>query len=221
MSIVGHSDLRAPLLTGVVIFDDFEALDVFGPVQMWGRLPDRPLVFVSPDGMPARSAQGAIVMADYSFDGAPQLDLLMVPGGPGTRKLVQDPPLLSFVRKQHQRTNWTTSVCTGAAILAGAGILDGRRATTNKAAFDWVTSQSNAVRWVNNARWVIDGKVATSSGVSAGTDMALAMVRELFGRETADKVARAAEYVWRDDADDDPFATSKASCPMSSPPHQE
>ena len=91
-------------------------------------------------------------------------------------------------------------------LLAKAGILDGRRATTNKVAFAWVASQSSRVDWQKTARWVVDGKFMTSSGVSAGTDMALGLVEKLYGRAMADSVARAAEYRWNNDPADDPFA---------------
>lgn len=198
-------------LIGIVLFDDFETLDVFGPVQMWGRLPDHRLVFVSADGRPVRSSQGVVIEASYSFRTAPQLDVLMVPGGMGTRKLVNDPSLLSFVREQNRGTRWTTSVCTGASILARAGVLDGRNATTNKLAFDWVTGQSAKVRWRGKARWVVDGKFVTSSGVSAGTDMALALVEKLYGRQEAEQAAGVAEYQWNDDPENDAFAVETSS----------
>ncbi|AHE52945.1 hypothetical protein NX02_06065 [Sphingomonas sanxanigenens DSM 19645 = NX02] len=193
---------------GIVLFDAFETLDVFGPVQMWGRLPDHRLMFVSQDGGAVTSAQGTVVNADASFASAPQFDILMVPGGMGTRPLVRDGALLDFVRRQDRATRWTASVCTGAAILARAGLLDGREATTNKLAFDWVAGQSDKVRWQRKARWVFDGKYATSSGVSAGTDMALALVEKLYGRKAAEHAATIAEYRWHDDAADDPFASS-------------
>lgn len=197
-------------IIGIVLFDEFETLDVFGPVQMWGRLPDHKLVFVSADGRAARSSQGAVIQPTYSFRNAPAFDVLMVPGGMSTRKLLNDPALLAFVRKQDRTTRWTTSVCTGAVILAKAGVLEGRKATTNKQAFAWVKSQSPTVHWQGTARWVTDGKYLTSSGVSAGTDMALALVESLYGRETAKKAADVAEYQWNDDPTNDPFAVASA-----------
>ena len=191
---------------GIVLFDEFETLDVFGPVQMWGRLAEHGLSFVSADGRPVRSSQGVQIMPDRSFASAPQFDVLMVPGGTGTRRLVDNDALLAFVRRQDKGTSWTTSVCTGAAILAKAGVLDGRAATTNKLAFDWVESQSGRIDWRPRARWVVDGKYVTSSGVSAGTDMALALVARLYGRAAADAAAKLAEYRWNDDPENDPFA---------------
>ena len=199
-----------PKRIGIVLFPDFETLDVFGPVQMWGRLPDHEVVIVSEDGRPVKSSQGLTTSAMYSFRTSPQLEVLMVPGGTGARAAVNNPALLEFLRKQSKRTEWTTSVCTGSALLAKAGILDGRSATTNKLAYRWVTSQSANVRWQASARWVVDGKYVTSSGVSAGTDMALALVEKLYGRAAAEEAARIAEYTWNDNPNDDPFAVNEA-----------
>jgi putative intracellular protease/amidase len=198
-----------PKKIGIVLFEGFETLDVFGPVEMWGRLPDYDVVLVSQNGGPVKSAQGMETIATYSFASAPQFDILMVPGGQGTRTEVNNPAMLAFVRKQDRGTTWTTSVCTGSAVLAKAGILDGRNATSNKAAFTWATSQSSKVSWHGRARWVIDGKYITSSGVSAGTDMALGLVEKLYGRDFVNRTTRFTEYVWDDRADSDPFAVDK------------
>jgi transcriptional regulator GlxA family with amidase domain len=97
------------------------------------------------------------------------------------------------------------SVCSGSAILAKAGLLDGRRATSNKQFFDLARAQSAGVRWVEQARWVEDGPFATSSGVSAGTDMALAVIAKLYGREVAQEIADSTEYEWQQDSTRDPF----------------
>ena len=191
---------------GIVLFDGFETLDVAGPVEMWGRLPDYDLVTVSEHGGAVKSAQGIETVAALSFASAPQFDILMVPGGAGTRVEVNNPAMIAFLRKQDRGTVWTTSVCTGSALLAKAGILDGRKATSNKLAFSWIQSQSDKVAWQAHARWVVDGKYYTSSGVSAGTDMALALVEKLYGRAAAEKTASFTEYVWNDDPAKDPFA---------------
>ncbi len=191
---------------GILLFPNFETLDVYGPVQMWGRLPDHKVVFVAEKPGAVRAAQGVEAVASYSFDNAPQFDILMVPGGAGTRQEVDNAKLLDFIRKQDGGTTVTTSVCTGAALLAKSGVLDGRKATTNKLAFQWAASQGDQVDWVGHARWVVDGKYVTSSGVSAGTDMALAIVEKLYGREAAEERAKRAEYTWNDDPNNDPFA---------------
>lgn len=207
-AVTGKQTSRAakPKRIGIVVYDDFETLDVFGPVQMWGHLPDHELVIISQDGHPARSSQGVVTVAAYSFKNAPPLDVLMVPGGMGARKQVKNAVLLEFLRARSATARWTTSVCTGAALLARAGLLDGRSATTNKLAFDWATNQSTRVRWQRKARWVVDGNFMTSSGVSAGTDMALALVERLYGRAAAEQAAKTAEYVWNEDPASDPFA---------------
>ena len=201
-----HGLKPKPRQIGIILFNEFETLDVFGPVQMWGRLEDHGLMFVSADGRPVRSSQGVTIVPDGSFASAKQFDVLMVPGGTGTRLLVDDEALLAFVRRQDEGSAWTTSVCTGAAILARAGVLDGRAATTNKIAYAWVKRQSDRVTWRPRARWVVDGKYVTSSGVSAGTDMALAVVERLYNRTAAEAAAAVAEYQWNDDPENDAFA---------------
>lgn len=202
-----------PKKLGVILFEGFETLDVFGPVQIWGRLPDYELVMVSEHGGPVRSAQGFEILSSYSFENAPQLDILMIPGGEGTRREVDNPRMLDFLRRQDRATEWTTSVCTGSAVLAKAGILRGRKATSNKLAWVWATGQSSEVDWQASARWVVDGKFITSSGVSAGTDMALALVERIYGRTIAERIARGAEYTWSNDPENDPFAVQVAAPP--------
>ncbi|WP_395671232.1 DJ-1/PfpI family protein [Phenylobacterium sp.] len=195
-----------PKKLGIVLFPRFETLDVFGPVEMWGRLREYELVTVSEHGGPVVSSQGVETVARYAFATAPRLDILMVPGGVGVRTQVGNPVMLDFLRRQDRQSEWTMSVCTGAALLARAGLLDGRKATTNKRSYPWVITQSDAVRWQGRARWVEDGKYITSSGVSAGTDMALSLVERLDGRAAAEEMADYAEYVWNSDPHNDPFA---------------
>jgi transcriptional regulator GlxA family with amidase domain len=201
--------MTAPLTLGIVLFEGFELLDVFGPCEAYGshHLDGAfKLVTVAAEAGPITSAQGPSALADYAFDTAPHLDLLLVPGGIGTRREVDNPTLLEWLRQRAASARLVTSVCTGAALLARAGLLDGLRATTNKRAFAWVASQGPAVDWVKQARWVEDGKFATSSGVSAGIDMALALIARLVGAEAAETVATAMEYEWHRDSAWDPFA---------------
>lgn len=191
---------------GVVLYPGFEVLDVFGPVEMWGYIPDFNVVFIAEQAGPVPSAQGVEVVAPYSFATAPALDILMVPGGFGTMAQLENAALMDYLRKSSAGAEYTTSVCTGSALLARAGLLDGKRATSNKRFFSLAAAQDPDVKWVVAARWVEDGKVFTSSGVSAGTDMALALVARLYGREQAEALASSVEYVWEGKADDDPFA---------------
>ncbi|MBL8772551.1 MAG: DJ-1/PfpI family protein [Phenylobacterium sp.] len=193
-------------VVGVVLYRDFEVLDVFGPVEMWANAPGLDVILVAQSAGPVRSAQGVSVVADYSFDTAPPLDIMMAPGGTGTLAELRNETYLQYLRDQDRRTELTTSVCTGSALLAKAGLLKGRRATTNKRFFSIAASQDTSVDWVKRARWVEDGKYVTSSGVSAGTDMALAVVARLHGQDAARGLARALEYQWSENPHDDPFA---------------
>ena len=192
---------------GVVLFDQFELLDVFGPLEMFGLLPDQfSLYLVAESGDRVSSAQGPVSLLDYRFDDSPAFDILLVPGGRGTRREVDNPAMLEWLRRQSESASFVTSVCTGSALLARAGLLDGRRATTNKAAFEWVASQGSRVDWQKRARWVEDDRFMTSSGVSAGMDMSLALIARILDVATAQQVATWSEYDWHSDPVWDPFA---------------
>jgi transcriptional regulator GlxA family with amidase domain len=194
---------------GVVLFEGFELLDVFGPCEAYGiRDLDGAfrLTTVAAEAGPIASAQGPSALAEFAFDNCPPLDLLLVPGGIGTRREVDNAAIIAWLRARAAHAELVTSVCTGAALLARAGLLDGLRATTNKRSFAWVVSQGPRVNWIKQARWVEDGKFATSSGVSAGIDMALAIIARLVGPDAAEKAATAMEYEWHRDAAWDPFA---------------
>jgi transcriptional regulator GlxA family with amidase domain len=192
---------------GVLLFDRFELLDVFGPLEMLGLLDeDFAIRLISQQESAVSSAQGPRSVIDDHFADDRPYDVLLVPGGMGTRREVENTALLQWLLRAAGRAEIVASVCTGSALLAKAGLLDGRRATTNKLAFDWVVSQGPAVQWQRRARWVEDGKFFTSSGVSAGMDMALALIAQLCGIERARQAAHWAEYVWNEDRENDPFA---------------
>jgi transcriptional regulator GlxA family with amidase domain len=192
---------------GVVLFPVFELLDVFGPLEMFGILSDKiELLTIAERPGPVTSAQGPQVVAAHGFADCPPLDLLLVPGGFGTRIEATNAPLIDFVRARAKQAEVTMSVCSGSLLLAAAGLLDGRRATTNKMFFAEISAAVPAVGWVREARWVEDGPFVTSSGVSAGIDMALAVIAKLFGEKTGDDVALATEYEWHRNAAWDPFA---------------
>jgi transcriptional regulator GlxA family with amidase domain len=196
-----------PLKVGALVFPGFELLDVFGPLELFGLLYERAtisLLAMTPGPVP--SAQGPACVAEAAFRGDLGLDVLLVPGGRGTRPLVLDGAFLLELGRQCAATRLVASVCTGSALLAKAGVLDGLRATTNKRAYAWATSNGPQVNWVAQARWVEDGKVFTSSGVSAGMDMALALIARLTDRASALQIAAGAEYEWHEDAAWDPFA---------------
>lgn len=192
---------------GVVVFTGFELLDVFGPLEMFGNLTGVvEVAMVAQTKGAVASAQGPAAVADYDFTDAPHFDLLLVPGGIGTRTEVDNPALLEWLAQRVRTAEIAMSVCTGAALFARAGVLDGRRATTNKRSFRWVTEQGPRVNWIKEARWVDDGKFVSSSGVSAGIDMALAVIARLSGQDVSVMLATAAEYEWHQDASWDPFA---------------
>lgn len=192
---------------GVVLFPGFELLDVFGPVEMFGNLPGVVEVsMVAERAGAVASAQGPEVLAKYGFANCPPMDMLLVPGGMGTRNEIDNPAMLEFLQQRVATAEIAMTVCTGTALFARAGVLDGHRATTNKMWFQWVADHGPKVEWVKEARWVEDGKFATSSGVSAGIDMALAIVRRLCGDDVSDNLAKMAEYDWHKDASWDPFA---------------
>jgi transcriptional regulator GlxA family with amidase domain len=200
----------------VALFEGFTVLDVYGPVQAFAsaRLPKddgSPLrlfeiITLAEKAGPIRSGEGPSTQADYAFADAPDYDILLVPGGFGTRQAVGNARLLLALTAASRRAAITTTVCTGSALLARTGIMDGRPATSNKVAWDWVVKQGPRVRWQRRARWVDDGDLVTSSGVSAGIDMALSVVARLLGVDMARQAARFMEYVWHEDAADDPFA---------------
>ncbi len=192
---------------GTLIFPGFELLDAFGPLELFGALPNEfRISLVAERDEPVASGQAPRAMPDTTFAASPQFDILLVPGGPATREEVTNQALLKFLRKQSAGTEITASVCTGAALLAAAGLLDGLSATTNKMAWAWATSFGHNVAWRSHARWVEDGKVFTSSGVTAGMDMCLALIARLLGEEAADHATVYTEYRRQKDPSDDPFA---------------
>lgn len=120
--------------------------------------------------------------------------------------MVNDPPFLSLLKELTEQACFCLSVCTGSALLAKCGALEGRKATSNKEAMSWVKSVNETVDWVEKARWVVDGTYYTSSGVSAGMDMTLGFISDQFGRNRAEEIAALIEYVRNDDSTDDRFA---------------
>lgn len=203
---------------GVVLFPEFELLDVFGPLEMFGMLPEAfEIRLVAECGPLVASRQGPRSALDDTFDDDRDYDLLLVPGGRGTRRAVESEGFLGWLRRKAEAAEIVATVCTGSALLAHTGLLDGLKATTNKMAFDWVAAQGPAVLWQKQARWVEaqgpTGQIFTSSGVSAGMDMSLAVITQLEGAETARQVALWAEYEWHDDPAWDPFAAAHGLVP--------
>ena len=192
---------------GFLLFEGFELLDVFGPAEIFGVLEKMYSVeLIAFEKGVVKSAQGPEVVASRSLAESTDLDILLVPGGMGTRREATNDAILQAIERVSAQTSLVGSICTGSGLLAASGLLDGVSATTNKLSFQWVESQSDKVDWRKKARWVEDGKYWTSSGVTAGMDMAFAIVANHHGRDLAKRVADAIEYDWHEDSSWDPFA---------------
>jgi len=200
------SDAQPGRVLGAVLYEGFELLDLYGPLEMFGSIgPELRIVTVAAQRGPVASTPGPKTLAEFAFDDCPPLDLILVPGGIGTVAALTDDALIAFLVDRSSTAEVTMSVCTGSALLAKAGLLDGLRATSNKQVFEFARMQSDKVSWVEEARWVEDGSVATSSGVSAGTDMALGIIARLYGDERAQRIAELTEYEWQTDPTRDHF----------------
>ncbi len=190
----------------IILFKDFETLDAFGPVEILGILREHyQLEFYSPTGGVIESRQGVKVVTRH-WKELNQKGILFLPGGAGTRVLVQDEDFIKTLQEYAMSAAYCLTVCTGSGLLAKTGLLSNRSATSNKRAFDWAVSMDNDVNWLKKARWSVDGKYYTSSGVSAGMDMTLGFIADRHGIETAEEVANRMEYLWNQDKDNDSFA---------------
>jgi transcriptional regulator GlxA family with amidase domain len=185
---------------GILLFDEVEELDAVGPWEVlayWTRSfpEDGYDVFCfSKTGQPVECAKGLVVHAHHSYDTAPPLDVLIYPGGWGTRAQLVDPEQLAWVQGQRERTPLMTSVCTGALVYAAAGLLRDRPATTHWASLDYLVELDPTVSVRPDARFVDDGDLITAAGVSAGIDMALHLVVRLAGADRAREVRRGIQY---------------------------
>ncbi|MEV2274539.1 DJ-1/PfpI family protein [Nocardiopsis sp. NPDC049922] len=184
---------------GLLVFDDVEELDLVGPWEVFtassmirGGADTAVLVAERPD--PIRCGKGMRVLADHTLDDHPPLDVLLVPGGRGTREIeVRNPVVTDWIARTAEHTFWVVSVCTGAFLLHAAGPARGRRVATHWRHEDDLEAQGE-VTVVRDARYVVDGNVLTSQGVSAGIDSALWLVGRLHGREHARAVRRYLQY---------------------------
>lgn len=190
----------------IILYPDFETLDVFGPVEIFGKVPDWKMQFYSRDGGLISNRDG-VQIATESFNTMPQseIDTLFIPGGTGARTLILESDYINQLKQLAQKSRYVLTVCTGSALLAKSGLLDGKRATSNKLSFEWVKTSSLRTQWIEKARWVTDGKYYTSSGISAGMDMALAFVQDRAGETVARQIATRIEYRWQQDSQQDEF----------------
>lgn len=173
-------------------FDGLTALDLVGPFEVLSRLPDANARIVSPSpGIKLISNRMLGIGAPVPLDQCLSPRLLVIPGGPGADWICEEPAVLEWVRHVHSQTLWTAAVCTGALVLGSAGLLEGRRATTH-----WLAKKALAELGaeVVDERFVVDGKIVTCGGVSAGIDMALWLAGQIAGREQAERIQLAMEY---------------------------
>ncbi|CAN5652161.1 DJ-1/PfpI family protein [soil metagenome] len=190
----------------VLLFENFETLDVFGPVEIFGVLTDQYQVsFYSLYGGVVKNEHGVSIATSHIEAIENGLDIFLIPGGYGTRIEVNNVLLIDKIRSISQLSKYVLTVCTGTSLLARTGLLDHRKATSNKRAFDWVVTQGPNVNWIKKARWVMDERYFTSSGVSAGMDMSLGFLREMHGIEFARQIAFNIEYNWQENSEEDNF----------------
>lgn len=175
-----------------LLFDGVTALDAVGPYEVLSRLPGADVRFVAASPGPRLADSRALALvADHALDEVTEPDIVVIPGGPGSRRVLSDEQVLEWVREVHRGSRWTTSVCTGALILGAAGVLDGRRATTH-----WRSLSRLAEFGATPAheRVVFDDKVITAAGVSAGIDMALRLAQREAGDDVAEAIQLIIEY---------------------------
>lgn len=176
----------------LLLFDRLTALDAVGPYEVLSRIPNASVKMVAKQAGPVRNDTGSLALvADYALDQVPSPDIFVVPGGPGQSALMDDQAILNWVRHAHETSKWTTSVCTGSLILGAAGLLNGLKATTHWLAYD-VLQRLGAEP--TEQRVVIEGKIITAAGVSAGIDMALTLVARECGETIAQSIQLGIEY---------------------------
>jgi transcriptional regulator GlxA family with amidase domain len=193
----------------IVLYDRFTALDAVGPYETLGRLPDAETVFIAERTGPVRSDTGNLALtADKTLAEVPHPDIVVVPGGPGQTPQMENRVLLDWLRAADATSTWTTSVCTGSLLLAAAGLLKGRRATSHWLALDFLAAFDAES---TGERVVFDGKYVTAAGVSSGIDMGLALLGRIAGDEHAQAVQLLTEY--------DPQPPYDAGAPHKAPAH--
>jgi len=191
------SESKPEVRVGIVLFDGVQIIDFAGPYEVFGTA-GFGVITISHDGKPVTTAMGLNVTPDAAFADAPAFDVLLVPGG-DLGKAKVDAKLLDFIRSRSATAKNVLSVCTGAEILANTGLLDGRRATTFHNALDRLATEHPAIEVVGDQRWVDNGKLITTAGLSTGLDGALHVVSRLRGQDKARSVALHMEYDWRPD----------------------
>ncbi len=195
-----------------IVFEDFETLDIMGPVELFGLLQQHYQVqFYSLNGGLVSNKHGVCIQTQpFTEIQTHAQSILLIPGGIITFELMKNQEFLDQLKALADQSRYVLTVCTGSSLLAATGILNGVKATSNKMALEIVRSLNNQVLWQTQARWVTDRKFYTSSGVSAGMDMTLAFIQDTQGENMAQLCAEEAEYLWNSNPDLDPFCKVKA-----------
>ena len=189
-----------PRTVAILIFDGVEPLDAVGPFEAFycaeGEDGEAPfdVGLAAETSAPVTAAGGLVMTPRWSFAELPRPDILLVPGGPGARPLAKRSDMTAWIAARDKESELTLSVCTGAQVLAAAGLLKGLKATTHWSTYDWLARIEPTAEIVRGARWADNGRIVCSSGVSAGIDMALHVIARLHGAEKAARAARAMEY---------------------------
>jgi transcriptional regulator GlxA family with amidase domain len=183
---------------GILLFEDAEELDFVGPWEVFtmatADLGEARVVTIAERPGPIRCAKGLRVLPDFDFAGAPELDAVLVPGGQGTRREAENPVLLDWLAKAASGCQWVASVCTGSLLLHASGLAAGRRITTHWAFVEALRGRAPDATVLERVRYVRDGNLVTAAGVSAGIDMALWLVGQIWGVERARRTQRFMEY---------------------------
>lgn len=179
------------LSVGILVFPKVQQLDLTGPFEVFASVPEADVRLVWKHTDPIIAVTGLTLTPDVTFKDSPQFDVLCIPGGPGVNPLMEDDETLEFIRKQAAGARYITSICTGSLVLGAAGLLEGRKATTHWASHDFL-SRLGAIPV--KARVVRDGNLFTGGGVTAGIDMALTALAEMFSQEAAEAVQLNLEY---------------------------
>jgi transcriptional regulator GlxA family with amidase domain len=227
-ALASCQNVTAPTRFGMIVFPAFTPLDVFGPLDMLNGFSlthhmNLSIIAKSLDPVTTRLRNHQAAGSDFAQSIVPthtfadppaDLDVLFVPGGAGTRAVGSPYPelrlaeVIDYIRDVYPSLKYIISVCTGAQLIAQAGVLDGRKATTNKSAFVSTAKYGPKTHWIAKARWVKDGNVYSSAGVTAGIDATLQFVEDIWGKATADGLSKGIEHVRHSDPNDDPFSGS-------------
>lgn len=189
-----------------ILFDNFTTLDAIGPTGVFSCLKDKYEInyFSLPGGIIKGSSNLEVVTKNLCE--IKSYDILIIPGGLGTRELVSNQVFIDNLRIVAEKSKYVLCICTGSALLAKTELLDGKMATSNKLSWNWVIEQNKNVKWQKGKRWVVDGKYYSSSGITAGIDMALGYISDIHGKDAATQICKVLEYIWNNNPENDPFS---------------